>query len=599
VSKPKNLSPQQDGVAEPFPSFPSSSPGAAGSPRTARALSPPSSSPAVRGASSSSKDLTAPEFPPLSPLLSRPSSSSAGAKGSIPLFFTAGEGGRGRGRPIPEDKLETRLENIVSTWRSHWVEARRQAVPPAEAGKTAKQPVVQAPSTAGAPSETVVGVTLSQVDASLGLPVEQFAAVAKTLCGFPSFFAAPLFRRIRKVYGKSSKRPELSSESKEDESGSSPDDDSMDKDIPAQGYDEDTRGVVRLRTFLRFWRRFIEPYDHPGRFFHLVSQMEPLAAGKHAGRRAMVPTDFMPFLEELLAFHPGLAFLESTPEFQEKYARTVVARMMFELDPEGSGAITERALRRSDLLRAFHTVDMEEDINLVTRFFSYEHFYVLYCKFWELDSDHDFLLSREDLSKLPDLTHVVLDRVFQGAGRKISSGVPGKMGYEDFVCFFLAEEDKTSEVAIRFWFNVCDVDDDRVISPPDIMYFYRQQYVRMLEMGMEPVKFEDIVTQMTDLLKPDVPGHFQLKDFLNPTRVKLTGVFFSALFNLAKFQLFEGREATLVKQELNTQGITQWDRYASVEYMRLAEEEEEEEALGGGVLADSMIGGGGEQSWQE
>lgn len=40
------------------------------------------------------------------------------------------------------------------------------------------------------------------------------------------------------------------------------------------------------------------------------------------------------------------------------------------------------------------TVDMEEDINAVTSYFSYEHFYVLYCKFWELDTDHDFLLSR-------------------------------------------------------------------------------------------------------------------------------------------------------------------------------------------------------------
>lgn len=31
----------------------------------------------------------------------------------------------------------------------------------------------------------------------------------------------------------------------------------------------------------------------------------------------------------------------------------------------------------------------------VTDFFSYEHFYVLYCKFWELDSDHDFYISKE------------------------------------------------------------------------------------------------------------------------------------------------------------------------------------------------------------
>ena len=34
----------------------------------------------------------------------------------------------------------------------------------------------------------------------------------------------------------------------------------------------------------------------------------------------------------------------------------------------------------------------------VTDFFSYEHFYVIYCKFWELDTDHDMVISKEDIS---------------------------------------------------------------------------------------------------------------------------------------------------------------------------------------------------------
>ena len=38
--------------------------------------------------------------------------------------------------------------------------------------------------------------------------------------------------------------------------------------------------------------------------------------------------------------------------------------------------IDARALRRSNLLPAFHTVDVEEDINVVNDYFSYEHFYV-------------------------------------------------------------------------------------------------------------------------------------------------------------------------------------------------------------------------------
>jgi len=31
------------------------------------------------------------------------------------------------------------------------------------------------------------------------------------------------------------------------------------------------------------------------------------------------------------------------------------------------------------------------DINRITDYFSYEHFYVTYCKFWELDTDHDMV----------------------------------------------------------------------------------------------------------------------------------------------------------------------------------------------------------------
>ena len=35
----------------------------------------------------------------------------------------------------------------------------------------------------------------------------------------------------------------------------------------------------------------------------------------------------------------------------------------------------------------------------VKDYFSYEHFYVLYCKFWELDSDHDLLIDASDLAR--------------------------------------------------------------------------------------------------------------------------------------------------------------------------------------------------------
>jgi serine/threonine-protein phosphatase 2A regulatory subunit B'' len=104
----------------------------------------------------------------------------------------------------------------------------------------------------------------------------------------------------------------------------------------------------------------------------------------------------------LLTDHQGLEFLSNHAEFQEKYAVTVITRIFYTVNKCHSGRITLRQIRRSDLLEAFQQVDDEEDINKVTRYFSYEHFYVLYCRFWELDHDRDYRITREDLLKYGD-----------------------------------------------------------------------------------------------------------------------------------------------------------------------------------------------------
>lgn len=47
-------------------------------------------------------------------------------------------------------------------------------------------------------------------------------------------------------------------------------------------------------------------------------------------------------------------------------------------------------------------LEEEPDINQLTEYFSYEHFYVIYCKFWELDTDHDLYIDRKDLARHND-----------------------------------------------------------------------------------------------------------------------------------------------------------------------------------------------------
>ena len=80
----------------------------------------------------------------------------------------------------------------------------------------------------------------------------------------------------------------------------------------------------------------------------------------------------------------------------------VIARIFYVVNRSWSGRLGVSELRRSNFLSTLRLLDEEDDINAITDFFSYEHFYVIYCKFWELDKDHDLFIDREDLSRHND-----------------------------------------------------------------------------------------------------------------------------------------------------------------------------------------------------
>lgn len=77
----------------------------------------------------------------------------------------------------------------------------------------------------------------------------------------------------------------------------------------------------------------------------------------------------------------------------------VISRIFYVVDRNWNGRITTSELRRSNLLQVLVLLEDEPDINQITDFFSYEHFYVIYCKFWELDTDHDLVIDAQDLSR--------------------------------------------------------------------------------------------------------------------------------------------------------------------------------------------------------
>ena len=151
-------------------------------------------------------------------------------------------------------------------------------------------------------------------------------------------------------------------------------------------------------------------------------------------------------------------------------------RIFFELDTNDDGKITYRDFKNSDLFEVLQELSTEDDINKIRRYFSYEHFYVLYCRFWELDTDHDFFIDKEDFSRYEGhaLSRKAVDRIFDQVPRKFRSTVEGKMSYEDFVWFMLNEEDKSTYRSLQYWFKVVDLDDNGVIMPHEMDYFYEE-----------------------------------------------------------------------------------------------------------------------------
>ncbi|XP_050068326.1 uncharacterized protein LOC126556843 isoform X2 [Anopheles maculipalpis] len=332
-------------------------------------------------------------------------------------------------------------------------------------------------------------------------------------------------------------------------------------------------GAVDGDKFLHFWRQMTSfCHDAASRFVYIMSRGDRT-------RPYILPEDFAHLIQDVVDTHPGLAFLKEAAEFHSRYVHTVIARIFYNVNRSWTGKITTAELRKSNLLDVIQLLEEEEDINQIMAYFSYEHFYVIYCKFWELDRDHDLYIDQQDLARHNDhaLSSRMIERIFSGCvtrsprrgnNNPMIQGPNGpKMSYTDFVWFLLAEEDKSHPTAIEYWFRCMDVDGDGVLSMYELEYFYEEQQHRMESLGIETLPFEDCLCQMLDMIKPATPGCVTLADL---KRCKMTPIFYDTFFNLEKYMEHEQRDPFAQREN---DDLSDWDRYAAQEYELLVAEE--------------------------
>ncbi|XP_035218202.1 serine/threonine-protein phosphatase 2A regulatory subunit B'' subunit beta-like [Stegodyphus dumicola] len=328
----------------------------------------------------------------------------------------------------------------------------------------------------------------------------------------------------------------------------------------------DKKSSVGCEAFLEYWRRVVSTcHDEASKFIYILSR------GK---RNYLLSDDFFPMMQDVIDSHPGLTFLKEATEFHSRYIHTVIARIYYCVNRSWSGRITAPELRKSNFLQVLATLEEEEDINQITDYFSYEHFYVIYCKFWELDKDHDLYIDQNDL-KLHSggaLSARIIQRIFSGAVTRGPKQKEGKMSYTEFVWFLISEEDKRHPRSIEYWFRCMDLDGDGFLSMYELEYFYQEQLQRLEALGIETLPFNDCLCQMLDIIKPKIPGKISLADL---KKCKMTPIFFDTFFNLEKYLDHEQRDPFVSQREHDGEGpeISDWDRFAAEEYELLVAEE--------------------------
>ncbi|XP_002166391.3 serine/threonine-protein phosphatase 2A regulatory subunit B'' subunit beta isoform X1 [Hydra vulgaris] len=319
---------------------------------------------------------------------------------------------------------------------------------------------------------------------------------------------------------------------------------------------------ITRNKFIATWKKIQHSYhDDASRFYHMLAKNSELGLQK---------TDFEGLLQDIINTHPGLQFLQEAPEFHSRYITTVIARIFYILNRSYSGSITLVELRRSNFLLALKRIEEEEDINLVIDYFSYEHFYVIYCKFWELDTDHDMLINKQDLSKYSNgvISKKMINRLFDG-GVTRNCIKDGKMTYEGFVWFILSEVDKNTQSGIEYWFRCMDLDGDGIISIYEMEHFYQDQLIKMSDMGIEALSFNDCLCQILDLVKPEKDSMITLRDI---KKCKLASVFYNTFFNFNKWLEHEQKDPIQLSK-IAGQSDSVWDQYVITEYELLVAEE--------------------------
>lgn len=191
-----------------------------------------------------------------------------------------------------------------------------------------------------------------------------------------------------------------------------------------------------------------------------------------------------------------VSYLQSNPKFKlflkntnecSIFSRYILMNLILIYDPEFRGRIT----RKNFLMNDF--------INVLDKISDFDKFHEIYQIFESLDIQKKDALSFKDLLSYDHkrIHPKVLERVWKFLpGKKVND----RIMFGDFVIFVILLEEKDLQASLNFWFRVCDLEEDGILSLGEMKIWFSYQKQMLKLMNTDTEKFKELVPQIMDMM---------------------------------------------------------------------------------------------------
>lgn len=268
-----------------------------------------------------------------------------------------------------------------------------------------------------------------------------------------------------------------------------------------------------------------------------------------SGSGFLTEQDLENYIAELM---PTLNELEHLKEsFHPFYICIATRKFFFFLDPQRTGRVKINDILFSGFLD--HILELREDEvpNIANNWFSSVNAQRLYDLYVLLDTDQNGMLSKEEVmlfgqmntsversDQLQTFTDVFINRLFEE-----SVTYSGEIDFKVFVDLVLGLENKKTPASLHYFFKILDHQKQGYLDTMTMYYFYRDIIKLLKESGQEVISFEDIYTEIMDIVKPRNRDKITLDDLISCCQGDMVVTLLTDFRGFAEYESREGQVA--------------------------------------------------------